>query len=333
MAGENNQLQVRPRGTRPAVTTSATATQLGKFEVSLDPGELLNTRQVFERLRNNPTQEVIIVCGAYDSGKTTLIISLYEKLQSSALESGYDFADSETIVGLERMCFDSRTASGNQEPKTERTGHERMVFYHLAVRKKDCQGPIRSFWIGDIAGERWERAGDSSDETAALGELRRADRLIVVLDGHKLAQADTRQLAREYPRRFLQRFIQDRMLARQPAVDVVFCKWDEVKRAGADAERFVDSVRADYIRWFKADVRDLSFFEIAARPEDSSASDPGTDGIAVLVDSWMTAQPPQPRSRPRARVATHAQTRGPASLPAPAATEQASATLTRAARM
>src|SRR5688572_30683427 len=124
-----------PRRDRQPVAVSPQARgRTAPSVVSLDPSEVLTTRQVNERLKT-PGQEVIIVAGAYKSGKTTLIIGIYEALQTKALDEKYEFADSDTIVGFERACFDSRVASGHPEPSTQRTANERMSFYHLALRR------------------------------------------------------------------------------------------------------------------------------------------------------------------------------------------------------
>ncbi len=52
-----------------------------------------------------------VVAGPHESGKTTLIASIWELFSISSL-ADFIFAGSKTLAGLERRCHYSRTSSG-----------------------------------------------------------------------------------------------------------------------------------------------------------------------------------------------------------------------------
>jgi len=67
--------------------------------VDLAPGTSLTPEGAADFLRSRRMQ-VIVVAGDEDSGKTTLLTSIYESLQASPM-AGYRFAGSSTLPGFE----------------------------------------------------------------------------------------------------------------------------------------------------------------------------------------------------------------------------------------
>src|SRR5262245_14552881 len=63
---------------------------------------------------------IIFLAGDVKSGKTTLLGSILDALLVSPL-GGYRFAWSETLMGFEEKCFESRVRSGRTTSDTPRT--------------------------------------------------------------------------------------------------------------------------------------------------------------------------------------------------------------------
>src|SRR5436309_12137608 len=61
---------------------------------------------------------LIVLAGEPGSGKTTLIASIYEQFLSGPLDE-FTFAGSQTLVGFELRCHESRVDSGLSLPDTE----------------------------------------------------------------------------------------------------------------------------------------------------------------------------------------------------------------------
>jgi hypothetical protein len=72
-------------------------------------------------------------------------------------------------MGFEERCFDSRAASGANEPTTLRTRPaEGLVFYHMKFRNEDLKTPIKHLLLADMSGEHYSGALDSASEMRAL---------------------------------------------------------------------------------------------------------------------------------------------------------------------
>ena len=122
-----------------------------------------------------------------ESGKTTLLTSMYESFQDAPF-GGYEFAGSATLPGFEQRCHEGRIESEGLGAHTLRTpAAVGASFLHLRLRTEDESREFSDLLLSDISGELFDRAKDSTDECKALSFLRRADRLVLLLDGARLA--------------------------------------------------------------------------------------------------------------------------------------------------
>ncbi len=92
---------------------------------------------------------VIVLAGSEASGKTTLLVSLYERFQEGAFTE-YLFAGSRTLLGLEMRCHRARIQSGASKPDTERT---RFLREEGVVHTVLCHHPPQWFWDQDSSEE------------------------------------------------------------------------------------------------------------------------------------------------------------------------------------
>jgi hypothetical protein len=142
--------------------------------VLLASGDTLDVNAVDEFLRWRPAIFVAII-GDRDSGKTTLISTIYDRYLRGPF-AGQAFAGSRTLIGLERRSYDSRVASGRIRLETPRTSiAEGLRFFHLALVQGGRQELRRDLMLADRSGETYRSAGGNSALVADLIEVKKAD--------------------------------------------------------------------------------------------------------------------------------------------------------------
>lgn len=275
--------------TLPALAESPAEDDAGS--VSFYPGDYLTEATARVVTRRSLTR-VILLAGEPDSGKTTLLASLNDAFQKGPF-AGYVFAGSLTLPGLERVCHKARLQSGRTRADTERTTPtEETRFLHLGVRSRETGRPAQHLLLADISGERFELVKNSTQEAAKLHILERADHVVLLLDGERLADPTQRHRAKSNAILLLRSCLDAGMLRPRSLVDVVFSKWDLVEQHAEveQAKAFITRTRQDMEERFRSRVGRLRFFELAARPEPESSLTPGY-GLDEMFTSWVEESP------------------------------------------
>ena len=233
---------------------------------------------------------VIVVAGPPECGKTTLLTALYERYLRRATFGGYCFAGSETLIGFEQRCHPSRSASRLPVAETEPTRPAlRTPLLHLRLRFADLSEPTRDLLFTDLPGSVFRQAKDSTEACQRLQVLKRADRIVLGVDGGQLADSSRRFVISAATRDFLRRGCDAGMLTRVTRVDVVVLKWDLVEAldlaerglATATLDRLSHELRDD----FAERLGGLRFARVAARPQ-TAALEAGY-GLAELIPAWV----------------------------------------------
>ncbi len=230
---------------------------------------------------------VIVLAGAPDSGKTTLLATIYDCFQDGPF-ADYIFAGSQTLVGFERRCHLSRIASGRSKADTARTTPtSEPRFLHLRVTAANMNRPAQDLLLSDLSGETFLLARDSSDECKKLGIVSRADRLVLLLDGGKFSEANLRQSAFTDGASLLRSFLDADIIGGTSVVDVLITKWDLVKASKDEivTKRFTRHVILEFKKRFKARIGELRFCCISARPEKRVL--PFAYGIKRIFPRWV----------------------------------------------
>jgi hypothetical protein len=257
--------------------------------VGLPSGEALTERQAAELARED-LSKVIIIAGPFNSGKTTILTSLFEAFQEAPF-GNYQFRGSRTLFGFERRCHLGRTESGNEDANTTHTSlREGIVFLHLALAAIE-QGELQhsNLLLSDVSGELFRRLRDSSAVAKEFSALTRADHLCIVVDGEKISAREGRHVARNDSRSILRSVIESGHLASECVIDIAFTKWDIVVEAlgspeGSEVRAFIDATRSA-LASIAANFK-VRFHEIAARPS-VNAKVPFAHGLPTLLRSWM----------------------------------------------
>lgn len=252
--------------------------------VALPHGAELNFEEAAELARSMPTR-VVVLAGMEESGKTTLLTSLYEQFRAGTV-GGLSFAGSATLRAFEQRCHLGRIASGRATPSTERTRQTRPQFLNIVVRPPESARKVNLLFT-DVSGEAFRLARDVEDECRKLNILSRADHLALLVDGERIVHHRSRAAAVSDPRGFLKRAIGTGMVGPRTMVELVISKLDAIEVAATRDEALhyvssaVDRLKAE----FGASLGSLVSVQIAARP--TQADLPFGFGIDDLLNRWV----------------------------------------------
>jgi Double-GTPase 2 len=256
---------------------------------TMESGDAMTVRQIAKICRRRFTP-IIFMSGEISSGKTTLIASLHDAFLFGPL-AGFRFAGSQTLVAFEERCFESRAKSEGVEPQTPRTRYGNgQQYFHLAVQGvDDVDARTRDILFADMSGEFYERSLRSSSEARQLQDLKRAQYLLVLLDGAKLKNSGTRQAVRANALSFLRRCMEEAVLTKQTTIQVLISKWDEVTMLPESAQDDVLAFVTSRINE-QALGRQVSVTPIASRP-GLGRPDEKLFGVRNLFPGWLEALP------------------------------------------
>ena len=230
----------------------------------------------------------VTVIGDSHSGKTTLICALYDRFLRGPF-AGLTFVGSRTLVALERRSHHARIESGRVTPETTRTTiGDGLRYFHLAVARDGLRAPRVDLLLSDRAGEVYRQARDDSSVVSILEEIPRSNRLILLLDGARIADPFERNGALHSVRQTLRVLLDNDALNKNAIVQVVTTKVD-LTAAHEDADAiqvllaaFKERLSAD----FAERLSSLTFHDIAAR--DPNGEFQPAHGVAQLIDDWTT---------------------------------------------
>ena len=252
--------------------------------VRLAAADALAPTQASKLLRAGETR-VIAILGPLESGKTSLIASLYDLFQSGPVV-GIEFSRSRTLHAFERACHDARSASRRGKPHMYRTSRGEVRFLHLEVGG-GAAGDRLSLVMGDRSGEEYQEA--AADASIALGflEIVRADSVTVLVDGERLLDTGARHNLRSEIILMLQALHDGDALRTGSRMAIVLTKLDAVvgspyaQRAVSDFDYLVSHTRMLFGEFFSA----IEPFKIAASPK-TDASMRGK-GVSDLLSFWL----------------------------------------------
>lgn len=232
---------------------------------------------------------VVILAGGVESGKTTLIASLYQQFQNGPF-AGQNFAGSDTLHAWEQYCHPSRTASMASQADTARTRLESsFAFVHLRLRPLDAHGTPTDYLFSNVSGELFEAMRDNPQECARAGSLSRADRFLLLLDGDKLASPAARASVIADARVLVRRLLDTGALSATVPIDLLASKWDRI--AEADMEGVVTGPLdqlVNALRTHSKPPQSVAWFRLAARP---AAVDQGPIGLADVLTRCLEPSP------------------------------------------
>lgn len=270
--------------------------------VALPSAATLSLEEASSVLRQGKSR-VVAVLGPSDSGKTSLIASLYDLFQHGPVE-GIEFARSRTLHAFEESCHNARAASRRSEPEMNRTPFGEVHFYHLEIGGLPVEEHI-SLLLGDRAGEEYLAAADDISVVTGFAEVARADVLTVLVDGERLVDTRTRHNLRSDITMVLQALHDGEALSPTTRLALVLTKLDIVSSSEREEQALNDfnTLLEEIQRLFGSSIAEVEPFKIAASPK-SFAIRRGT-GVSGLLKFWLspvlTPKPPVPLQNRSAR--------------------------------
>lgn len=280
---------VPPAGTKSPVQPVAPA--VPEF-IILPAGTELNEAQAQTMASGRPVR-LIVIAGAADCGKTTLLTSLYELFQAGPIQAN-QFAGCDTLPAFEKRCHLSRVDSENEEPDTLRTAYDgpHPEYLHVKIQDVAAGASHIDFLFTDVSGEMFEHARNSTDECKKLTFLRRASHLLVFLDCEKAVHPEKRWGMVQDAKSLLQSFLDSDMLESACFVTVVWAKCDyfEAAKDKTPMNEFVKHVEDDFNASFSDRIPNFKFHRTAARPTRFPNLKMGY-GVKELLGDWIVNWP------------------------------------------
>jgi hypothetical protein len=272
--------------------------------VSLSRGELLTFDEV-QRFLCWRSATLITIIGDRDSGKSTLLCSIYERFLRGPF-ANYHFCSSRTLIGFEIRAHYGRIESGRTEPETQRTPiSEGLKYFHLGVSPVNNHQGRFDLLLSDRAGEVYRQARGNSTQIAPLVEFSISDHVVLLLDGARVANPEERSGAMQAVRQTLRAFLDGAALSSSSRVQVVMTKLD-VFTTAPDHHSLLASMelfKVGILRDFRPRLKSLDFFEVAAR-DPLGHFDPAF-GVDALFQAWLIDDIPAPSEvKPQVSVST-----------------------------
>lgn len=261
-----------------------------RSQVELPLGEAMTIAECYG-IASARRVQVVVIAGAVKSGKTTLIASLFHSFQRGPL-CDYPFAGSQTLIGFDQRCHDARTVSNRSRQAMERTKRrEERALLHLQVRPQADMSRSIDLLLTDLSGEDFEDAKNSLDECRSVPLIKRADHFVLLVDGERLSNNDTRQGAKNEAQMLLRCCLEAGQLGSRSLVDVLISKWDilSTSQAADSAIAFSNAMQQSITNQFASRLGRLRFHNIAVRP-DTSEFELG-HGLDQVFPCWLEETP------------------------------------------
>lgn len=229
---------------------------------------------------------IVSLIGDRDSGKSTLICSIYDRFLHGSF-ADLTITGVRTITGLEQRIHLERVESGRSKPDTPRTSlAEGLKYFHFGTSELNS-GKKVDLLISDRAGELYKNARGDAALVRSLVELPRADYLVLLLDGARLATPADRPGAMSAVRLTMLMLANHQAIGRNDRIQVVITKIDLVESAtdAAILERRLQEFKKRLLRDFEKHFKSIEFFQVAAR--DPQRNHSPAHGVDELLRSWL----------------------------------------------
>lgn len=233
---------------------------------------------------------LVMPLGPVKVGKTTLAVELYARYLRIMRWAGCSFAGSETLLDYEMLAFPSRLTSGGDLPDTWRTrlGGERHL---LHLRLATDGGRKTNLLFANLSGEISESIRDGGDPISEMPMLARAHRILVCVDGERIASPALAGRAVSGTRQLIGTLQEKGSFIGGAEIALVLTKYDKVVASGQ--QTFWHEAGQELTR----QIADLGLgdvsFRTAARPDQSPPADDETEALM----RWLVRPVLQPASK------------------------------------
>ncbi|MBM7425045.1 TRAFAC clade GTPase domain-containing protein [Spongiibacter marinus] len=230
---------------------------------------------------------VVVACiGPAAIGKTTLMACIFEQLSLSAIEQ-WNFAGSKTLAPFERLRHSARITSKRTTPSTDRTlTSEGLGFFHLAFHHQQ-QGKRKDLYFADRPGEDFTFAANNSEAAQGLIEVKRADIVLLLINGELLSNPQLRHAEKQRVRTLTSVLKQDGILFPSQNIFLICTKYDQVVKSQTETSCMSDIADiAEHVTRVLEPNRPVNQQCVAACPESLDYSQAG-EGVSAIVKTIL----------------------------------------------
>ena len=230
---------------------------------------------------------LIGIMGFYNAGKTSFLSSLYLLASDGGLQPDYLFAGSLTLQGFEERARRLRKWE-QQLPEiltehTTNTDHRTPALMHLALKHTSFLRKRYELLLTDLPGEWFTHLIDNAEVASRFFFLRRADGLILVIDGPSLTNLKTRHYEINRVQLLLQRLVFDVKVSHQTPLILFVSKCDLISMEYPEA---VDTIisQAEELGFVPEIVLGVSF---SSKPAEVSSGTGVIKPIKKIIEyNW-----------------------------------------------
>ncbi len=227
-------------GATPSVTVSEQKTPIplpADAARYFDTGLELGTDEVAEIGRAR-YYHMVGVLGTSNVGKTCFLLSLYLKVSNGVLPNGYVFAGSMTLKGFEDRARRLRDWNLENLPDqlaehTHLSDYRQPALLHIAFCEKPQHMRRFDVMFTDLPGEWCKHLVDRSSAAGRFEFLRRADGIVLVVDGGAL-MSDTKYSEIERSKQLMERLIHSVGIDPSVPLEVLVAKCDTIEMRRPD---------------------------------------------------------------------------------------------------
>tara|TARA_R110002073_G_scaffold61637_6_gene155017 strand:- start:3528 stop:4487 length:960 start_codon:yes stop_codon:yes gene_type:complete len=280
--------ELQPKATEPSSKTPTPVVppvaKIPKTTKMLPSSLPLSTSDASEIMGASITR-LIVLGGPQNSGKTTLLGSIYEQYQKGSF-AGRQLSWCSTLLGFEQVCHEGRINSGRQIPETLRTSRQAgKQMYHLRLQSLQSKKE-QDLLLTDVSGEEFEDLRNFGEGIEQLSILRRADHFTILLSGDRIVDLTKRHQAFDETSTVLRVMTEEGLLGSRNNVQIVFSKHDLTEAADKKLKcaDFLHSVEEKLTAQFDSAFGSLKFYRISAR--DPSGQQIEAPGVDALLTDW-----------------------------------------------
>lgn len=245
-------------------------------EVNINQGLELTSSDL-RKLSYNKRLNVILLMGEPNSGKTTLIASIYDQFQKRGINNLL-FKGSMSLIGYEKRCFLSRWNAINfDDPDTIRTSTYDEHYLHLNLFDSKTK-VSRDLMFSDVSGEYYSEIRDLNKTAESFTSLLNSTHSFYVIDGAGLL-GQKRHSIKNNAIRFIERIINLPKFQRLKEMNIVITR--------KDAFEDIEKLKAFFIEPLESKFPNIDFiyFPVASRvTKTSNEQVKEGDGIPEIVN-------------------------------------------------
>lgn len=227
----------------------------------------MTERELLSFSARNNNVSLIMVAGAYASGKTTLMVMMY-RLFLEGKNKTLHFKSSNTMKGYWERGYNLMQNSGRGTPVVERTPSAATdLFLNLNVLDKDKNQ--HNLVFADLSGEIFETS-DLAD--SALECFINSKIVWLVLDGEKMGHADMRRATFQEFSIMIENLIHHGYISNSTKLLLICTKMDSV--TDKDSKAYIDE-KLDFLKAkYEKLVDEIKMWKVSARNiDDEKQSD------------------------------------------------------------